>query len=111
MGEFVQIDIDEYKRLIELNESRRNQIDGLSVALAESKSKCEMLLRAYFKRDGFDFLLSGKTFEELTDLTSEYCFVSSFRIIELMQLGFRINEIQTALSLVVRELKDGTEQQ
>ena len=110
MNEFVQIDIDEYRRLVELSQSRMNQIDGLSVTLAMSKSKCDKLLQSIIRRDGYHFQLSEKTYEELTDLTSADCFISASRIIELMQMGFSLSEIQTALNVVVKELKDGTEQ-
>lgn len=112
MNEFVQIDIDEYRRLIELNESRRNQIDGLSVALAKSQSKCERLLKKYITFFGYERLVNeGLPIEELTDFASAKCFLSSFEVLNLVKMGFTPNEIETAIRLAVEEIKRGTEQQ
>ena len=111
MNEFVQIDIDEYRRLIELNESRRNQIDGLSVALAKSQSKGERLLKKYITVFGFEHLAKeGVPTEELVDLNNGKCFLSAYEVMKLMVIGFTPCEIETAIRLVVEDIKRGTEQ-
>ena len=111
MNEFVQIDIDEYRRLIELSQSRMNQIDGLSVALAKSQSKYEKLLKEYISAFGYEHLINGgKTIDELADLTSVNCFIPLTTAMRLMVMGFTESEISTAIRLAVEEAKRGTEQ-
>ena len=112
MNEFVQIDIDEYRRLIELNESRRNQIDDMSVTFAKCHSKCEKLLKKYVSDIGFTFLIEkGVAIEELTDIESRNYFLSPANVMKLMVMGFTPSEIDTAIRLAVEEAKRGTEQQ